>query len=415
MNADEVDRDPGRAARAIDAAAAGERLDHVDAIRGLALFGVLLVNLVVHAEIVLSPAQVEAFPWKGADAVAGFLVDVFWEGKAQALFSMLFGFGFALMMERLQRRGAGFDAIYLRRLLLLALIGWLHLYLVFMGDILHLYATMGLLLLLVRGWPTRRLLVVGLLLSLFAWPLFYLWIGASAPPGGEPPLMQAWEAGREIRGVVFLSGDYPAYVAELWRANRDEYLATAMGPAYAAYVFGRFLLGYWVARQGWLSDPAAHAARLARALPWLLGAGLALSLAGFGAQRWLDEASPLRLPAEFAIEASKLLLAAGYALLVLRAFRAGRRGAFGGALAAVGRMALTNYLAHSLVYLFVLYGFGLALLPLAGPAFCLALALVVFVLQMAASRWWLARWRYGPAEYLWRWATYGRRPGKAGG
>lgn len=398
------------APRAIDAAAAGERLDHVDAIRGLALFGVLLVNLVVHAEIVLSQAQVDAFPWQRADAVVGFLVDVLWEGKAQALFSMLFGFGFALMMGRMQRRGAGFDAIYLRRLLLLAVVGWLHLYLVFMGDILHLYATMGLLLLLVRGWPTRRLLVVGLLLSLCAWPLFYAWIAASAPPGGEPPLMQAWEAGRERRAVIFLGADYGAYVAELWRANRDEYLATAMGPAYAAYVFGRFLLGYWVARKGWLADPAAHAALLARALPWSLGIGLALSLAGFGAQRLLDESSPLRLPAEFAIEASKLLLAAGYALLVLRACRAARAGMITRALAAVGRMALTNYLAHSLVYLFVLYGFGLALLTLAGPTFCLALALVVFALQMAASRWWLANWRYGPAEYLWRWATYGRRP-----
>lgn len=396
---------------ALDATAAGERLDHVDAIRGLALFGVLLVNLVVHAEIVLSQAQVDALPWQRADAVVGFLVDVLWEGKAQALFSMLFGFGFALMMGRMQRRGAGFDAIYLRRLLLLAAVGWLHLYLVFMGDILHVYATMGLLLLLVRGWPTQRLLGVGLLLSLSAWPFFHAWIAASAPPGGEPPLMQAWEAGRDIRAVVFLSGDYPAYVAELIRANRDEYLATPLALTYAAYVFGRFLLGFWVARKGWLADPAAHAALLARTLPWLLGAGLALSLAGFGAQRLLAESSPLRLPAEFAIEASKLLLAAGYALLVLRACRAARGGAFTRGLAAVGRMALTNYLAHSLVYLFVLYGFGLALLPLAGATFCLALALGVFALQMAASRWWLARWRYGPAEYLWRWATYGRRPG----
>jgi uncharacterized protein len=411
MNAAGGGRNPVGAPRAIDATAAGERLDHVDAIRGLALFGVLLVNLVVHAEIVMSPAQVEALPWARADAVVGFIVDVLWEGKAQALFSMLFGFGFALMMGRVQGRGAGFDGIYLRRLLLLAAVGWLHLYLVFMGDILHLYATMGLLLLLVRGWPTERLLAVGLLLSLLAWPLFHAWIAASAPPGGEPPLIQAWDAGREIRAVVFLSGDYPAYVAELWRANRDEYLATPLAATHAAYVFGRFLLGYWVARKGWLADPATHAEVIWRALPWLLGAGLALSLAGFGAQRLLAESSAWMLPAKLAIEASKLLLASAYALLVLRACRAARAVAFTGALAAVGRMALSNYLAHSLVYLFVLYGFGLALLPLAGPTFCLALALLVFALQMAASRWWLARWRYGPAEYLWRWATYGRRPG----
>lgn len=396
---------------AADATASGERLGHVDAIRGLALFGVLLVNLVVHAEIVMSEAQVEALPWKTPDAVLGFLVDVLWEGKAQALFSMLFGFGFALMMGRAARRGAGFDAIYLRRLLLLAVLGWAHLYLLFMGDILHVYATMGLLLLLVRGWPDARLLGVGLLLSLLAWPLLYAVLGAGAPPGAEPELMQAWEAGRERRGSLFLGADYGAYLAELWRANRDEYLATPVGITYAAYVFGRFLIGYWVARKGWLADPAAHAAALARALPWLLGAGLALSLAGNAALRLLADDSLWHLPVEVALEASKLLLAAGYALWVLRACQRAPRALLPASLAAVGRMALSNYLAHSLVYLFVLYGFGLALLPLAGPTFCLALALLVFALQMAASRWWLAHWRYGPAEYLWRWATYGRRPG----
>jgi uncharacterized protein len=393
-----------------DATAVGERLGHVDAIRGLALFGVLLVNLMVHAEIVLSEAQVAAFPWKRADAAVGFLVDVFWEGKAQALFSMLFGFGFALMMGRMERRGAHFDAIYLRRLLLLAALGWIHLYLVFMGDILHVYATMGLLLLLVRAWPARRLLGVGLLLSLVSWPLLYAWVAASTPPGGEPPLLQAWEAGRERRSTIFLDGDYAAYVGELWRANRDEYLATPVAIATAPYVFGRFLLGCWIARTGWLADPDAHATLLSRALRWLLAAGFALSVSGFGAQRLLDETSPWLLPVELAIEASKLLLAAAYALLVLRVYRAARGAGVGGGLAAVGRMALTNYLAHSLVYLFVLYGFGLALLAMAGPTFCLLLALGVFMLQVAFSRWWLARWRYGPIEYLWRWATYGHRP-----
>jgi uncharacterized protein len=73
-------------------------------------------------------------------------------------------------------------------------------------------------------------------------------------------------------------------------------------------------------------------------------------------------------------------------------------------------MALTNYLMHSLAYLFVLYGFGLGLLPYTGALVSLLLALGVFALQIALSRWWLARRRFGPAEYLWRWATYGRRP-----
>ena len=79
-------------------------------------------------------------------------------------------------------------------------------------------------------------------------------------------------------------------------------------------------------------------------------------------------------------------------------------------LGSLGRMALTNYLAQSLVYFFVLYGFGLGLLPWMGPTLTLALTVFVVGLQIAFSRWWLARHAYGPVEWLWRWGTYGRKP-----
>ena len=79
-------------------------------------------------------------------------------------------------------------------------------------------------------------------------------------------------------------------------------------------------------------------------------------------------------------------------------------------LGAVGQMALTNYLMQSLVYMFALNGFGLGWMRYAGAATCLGLAVAVFALQILFSRWWLARFRFGPAEWLWRWATYGHRP-----
>lgn len=390
--------------------AGGERLDHVDAIRGLALFGVLLVNLYTHAELVLTEASVAAMPTAAIDPVFGFVIDVLWEGKAQALFSMLFGFGFALQMQRLSARGADATAVYLRRLGILLVLGFAHLFLLFIGDILHLYALMGFALLLARPLPDRVLLWAGLALSILAWPLFYLWLAASAPPGGEPPLEQAWAQGVVIRDALFRGNDYSAFVAEAWRGNFAEYLATPMFPTFCAYVFGRFLLGYWVARRGFLTDPAAHEALLATLRPILLwgGVGLALLVQGL----WhADESLPLL--AVFAApleEVSKLALAAAYALWVLHWVRSGRFAALTRGLAAVGRMALTNYLMHSLVYLFVLYGFGLGLLPYTGALVSLALALGVFALQIALSHWWLARRRFGPAEYLWRWATYGRRP-----
>jgi uncharacterized protein len=391
--------------------ARGERLDHVDAIRGLALFGVLLVNLYTHTELVLTEASVAAMPTAAIDPLFGFVIDVLWEGKAQALFSMLFGFGFALQMQRLSARGADATAVYLRRLGVLLVLGFAHLFLVFLGDILHIYALMGLLLLLARPLPDRVLLWAGLALSILAWPVFHLWLAASAPPGGEPPLEQVWAQGTAIRDALFRGSDYGAYVAEAWRGNFAEYLATPMFPAYCAYVFGRFLLGYWVARRGFLTDAAAHEALLAHLRPIMLWGGLVLALLAQALEHAGDALPPLlALLASPLEEISKLVLAAGYALWLLHWVRSGRFAAFARGLAAVGRMALTNYLMHSLAYLFVLYGFGLGLLPYTGALVSLLLALGVFALQIALSRWWLARRRFGPAEYLWRWATYGRRP-----
>lgn len=167
----------------------------------------------------------------------------------------------------------------------------------------------------------------------------------------------------------------------------------------------------WVARRGFLTDPAAHEALLATLRPILLwgGIGLALLVQAFG---HAGDALPplLAVLASPLEEISKLVLAAGYALWLMHWVRSGRFAEFTRGLAAVGRMALNSYLLHSLVYLFVLYGFGLGLLPYTGALVSLALALGVFALQIPLSRWWLPRRRFGPAEYLWRWVTYGRRP-----
>ena len=106
---------------------------------------------------------------------------------------------------------------------------------------------------------------------------------------------------------------------------------------------------------------------------------------------------------------SQLVLALGYGagLVVLCQSDAWKRRLSG--FGAVGQMALTNYLAQSLVYMFGLYGFGLGLLPYAGGTFCMLVAFAFFALQIVFSRWWLARYRFGPAEWLWRSLTYGVR------
>lgn len=388
---------------------AEERIVALDIIRGFALFGVLLVNLTTHGELTIPEVRLEALPTAEIDRWTGFLIGWLAEGKAQALFSMLFGIGFAVFMERLDGRGLNARRLYLRRALVLTLIGFAHLYLLFIGDILHAYGLLAFVLLFVRGWPSWLLVTLGVLLSLLAWPLMDTWLFLTTPAGRMPALYEAWQAGRAIHYEVFLSGDYRAFVADLARANWVEYFATAMMPAYLAYIFGRFLLGLWLYRQGWLQDAAAHAGLIRRVLPWFLGVGLLLAVVE-PTVRLLSSnlGAPIELAVMLAEEASKLTLALGYgALLALMSLSARWARPLSG-LAAVGRMALTNYLMQSMVFMFVYYGFGLGLMRWGGPTTALLVAIPVFALQIVLSRWWLARFRYGPMEWLWRSATYGR-------
>lgn len=144
-----------------------ERIGELDIIRGFALFGVMWMNIfdiggfVVPEEAV--PGLTPYFPV--LEKVVGFLSNIFMHGKAQALFSLLFGFGFAIMMDRIDARGGDGTKVYLRRLAILLAVGVAHLALLWIGDILHAYAAMGFLLLLTRRWPGKAVLAAGVRLA----------------------------------------------------------------------------------------------------------------------------------------------------------------------------------------------------------------------------------------------------------
>ncbi len=389
-----------------------ERLFALDAIRGAALFGVLLMNLMWIASpwLAMPEAVRDAMPTAWLDQPLNFLLTWTVQGKAQALFSMLFGLGFAIQLQRAQARGADFEVRYLRRLAVLLVFGFANLYVLWLGDILHAYAIGGLALLAMRGLSNRALVVLGLALSVLCWPALdaaALW----APKGHVARMFETWDAGVEPRFVAWTQGGYGAYLANNVYSNWHEYLGTIALPLLVGQVIGRFALGYWIARKGWLQDVAANAAGFRRVLPWLLAGGLVLCL-------------PSKLPmvAPFEWEGvpelmvqlldflGQVVLAGGYAAaLALWSLSEGGRRWLGG-VADVGRMALTQYLLHAFVYIGVFSSAGLGWLPHMGAAAVLGVSVVFFAMQVASSRWWLARFSFGPMEWLWRWLTYGQRP-----
>jgi uncharacterized protein len=389
----------------------GERSHLLDGLRGLALLGILVVNMVGFIGFGMNDEAGRAAALGSAlDDLSELLIEWLVTGKFYSIFSLLFGIGFALQLERLERRGEGV-ARYIRRLLVLFAIGVAHLLLLWLGDIVALYALMGFVLLLFRRAADRTLLVWAATLWLMpiAWaalihlggidpskPLFGLGMRALVAAGIDPN--QSPLAYYRDHGFVAQLAVHPA---ETWFRAAD--LTYQLRPA---KVLAMFLVGLWVGRRAIYADPSAHRPLLRRVATIGLGAGLPLAFA----RAALDMAGPDTPAVKLTVEALYCLstptLALGYAALVALLWANGRRRLVEWA-APAGRMALTNYLMQTVLQGLLFYGWGLGLIGRFGLAFVFPFAAAIFALQLAYSRWWLARFRFGPVEWAWRSLTYG--------
>jgi uncharacterized protein len=405
--------------------APGERIDVLDVLRGFALFGVLLANALWFFSGFgdLEPDEVAELPTVLLDPVVLELENFFVVNKFITIFSFLFGVGFALQMRRAGERGAGVTRLYLRRMLWLLAIGVAHGVFIYYGDILHLYAVLGFLLI---GWVAssdRALIGWGLAFAVVApvaargllWGLPWLTGGALDPAAA---FEARWEIAKASH-VAFARDSYAdvirANIADLWAwLTTDDALTTGLAS------FGKFLLGFWAGRSGILvrasssraadDDPALVAMR--RGLAWGLVIGVTCEGVLLADQAFpsLDAKTWGAQVAESALwHAGVLALAASYVCGIVLLSRRPDWGRTLGFLAPVGRMALTNYLGQSVICIFIFYGFGLGWYGRVGPTAALGIAVAVFAAQAAASAWWLRRFRFGPAEWAWRSLTYRRR------
>jgi uncharacterized protein len=380
----------------------GERLELIDALRGFALAGVLLVNLgsfTLYA--FLDDAARAALPTAGFDRVADAIESLLVEEKAITLFSMLFGLGFALQLERAETRGSAGLRLYLRRIGVLLLFGLIHSYLFWWGDILLIYALMGLLLVLCRKLSSRALLSLGLTVALVLPAMMEPWMEALLKS------MPAQEAMERANLAAFSSPHWTTALAQnVFFSNWAYVVWWDVWP----FVFGRFLLGYWAGRAGLLQRPEVHGELLYRL--FIVASIIGITTTGLGYfEESLDTGAgqPGAVLLGIVLRAGPLALgiayASGFALLFLHS--SCRR--YLRALAPVGRMALTNYLLQTAVCLSVFYGAGLDVGPRYGLVGILSTWVLLFGAQTFFSQWWLSRYRFGPIEWLWRSLTYARR------
>jgi uncharacterized protein len=415
------------------------RLTAVDVLRGFALCGILAMNIVNFGwpqSVYNNPTDAPGYGW--ADSFLWMFNHIFFDTKMMTIFSMLFGAGLVLMSDRAEAKGASLRKVYYRRVLILLAIGLIHAYLVWEGDILVPYALCGLLLYPLRKKSPRTLIVTAVVLLSLVFPL---WGGVRAavsfahhvtqqvdaeikegktPAGWKKSIHDAWTKSQEEnkrdpakfqKVLDTYRGGYGGIVVH--RAKQlvwEQTLGFVLG--FWWMVGGRMLLGMGLMKMGVFSAalPRPFYVRLA-----LIGYGIGLPLVLADVAidfhyKFFNDAGMAYINGGWWLinSVSSPFMALGHIAVVMMICQAGALPWLTRRLAAMGRMALTNYLTQSIVCSTLFYGYGLDLYgTLYRPGLYLVV-LAIWAFQLWISPIWLERYRFGPAEWVWRSLTYGK-------
>jgi uncharacterized protein len=377
---------------------ADERNVALDALRGVALFGVLMVNLLVGFRVSLFKSIFTSHTHAGwANHAVDILLAWLFEFKAITLFSFLFGVGVGVQAERAALGKINSSYFFVRRFTILLSIGLLHMFLIWSGDILTLYGVCGLLLIPFVAMSARRLAAAGI--AVIAMAPFLPFFDVLFPTDA------ATRAHAAVATRVYATGGFTEIMA--LRFNEACHFIAPFLFSSLPRTFGLMLLGIAAWRSGVLRLPIERRKPLKVIL--VIAGGLGAMTTTL--QVWSKETGHRLGAFDWLYPYSAVLLAFAYGAGLLICFSSVENGharwltpLFAGA----GRMALSNYLAQSVIFSLMFYGFGFGLFGRLGSAVAALLGVAVFAAQLVTSCWWLERFRFGPAEWLWRSLTYGR-------
>jgi uncharacterized protein len=386
-----------------------ERVEFLDALRGVALFGIITANMISYSRyLYLSDSAKAAMDTHSIDKVLDFLELLLIEGKFYTIFSVLFGVGFSILLSRASAKSLVFHRFFLRRIFILFLLGAAHAVLLWHNDILEAYALCGALLLPLASARNRTILALAALVLVA--PVAITLAGgipSALLTDAQHALFDRFGLSRDTRIDTWAHGN----LGDIVRLNACEWFSQVsflLTSGMLFKIYGCFLLGFSVGR-----NEAYKKLELYRPIIRLVAVGgivvgLPLNLVyavTFDSGSWAEI-----LSGTFGV----LPLSSGYAcvccLMWLDATGRKRLRHF----APVGRMALTNYVGQSAICAFLFYGPGLGLAGTMGPTLYLPIGFAVYAVQIVASRLWLDHFRFGPLEWLWRMLTYGEwiRPAK---
>lgn len=401
---------------------AKHRIVTLDIVRGFALLGILIMNMPGFVSSFFVEADGSHLWSAPIDRGAELIRDMLFSGKFNSMFSLLFGIGFTIQFARMEQLAPGHATqLYLRRLLILLAIGLLHAMFFWTGDVLHIYAVLGLLLLLVMRHMSDRAIVT-LIVLLLVYPAISGVVRLLVmTPDITATLVAQAKAFEASNNLAYGSGTFVVAAREHMREFAHFYdNFWSLWGTFGFYVqmATTMLLGVLVGRHRLAQRIPELLPSIRRIQWWALGVGLVCALTFgiiFEIQR-TPGPTPLKVLGSLAYTISRPSLMIFYVLTIVRLAQLPSWQARFAPIAAAGRMPLTNYLMQTLICTTLMYGWGFGLWGTVGPAAQLLLAFAIFfVIQVPLSVLWLRRFEYGPLEYLWRVATYGRMRFKPSG
>lgn len=394
-----------------------QREEFMDALRGFAILGIFIANL-IGLSIYNSNDTSKGFHFGELDKQMMFLQHVFIEGKFYSIFSLLFGWGLALQIKRTAAStDTTISPIILRRLLFMFLIGLIHLAVIWNGDIIAFYALTGFVLILFIRMDSRKLFIIGVI-SLFI-PILTYWLQMHYPFFNKPADFfhnVCINLDDKLLGI----SNQEDYTNLLKRGSLGELLIYNFDGAFYRFgdlifqsrffkVFGMFLIGYSLAS----SDSFKTLMTSPRSLTIIFLVCLAVGLpANYIMAKFMQTpANYVKFTIEglyqtIAYAFGVAPLAIAYVSLLALLFRNNIGYKSLSLLSPVGRMALSNYIFHSLLCIVVFYGIGFGLMGTLGPIAWTVFAVIVFVVQIIYSTIWLQYFQFGPLEWVWRSLTY---------
>jgi uncharacterized protein len=399
------------------------RIVTLDGLRGIAVMGILLMNIIGFA--LPEGAYFNPLAYGGERAIDRTLWGVNFvlsDGKMRNLFSLLFGASLLLIVERTRAAGGDAARVHFARMATLLLFGLAHLYLLWWGDILTHYALVGCIAFLFVDRPTEALVRMGVALFVAQLAMSAFMLGglqqmqaAAAAPGATKATVEAWLATRSEIGVP--TADRLAATLALYRGPWSGIVHHALvdqgtSPLLLLLVdgfetLGLMLLGMAGLRSGFLTGAWSRGAYV-RVMRWGYGIGLTgeLALLGVAIFSGYDSLTVFGASITGGTPFRPLVMAGHAALAIL--WLTGGSGGLRPRVVAAGRMAFSNYLGTSLVMTALFYGWGFGLYGIVSRAGLYLIVPVVWAVMLLWSPWWLARFRYGPLEWVWRSLARGR-------